>query len=96
MSLRVCDACDRHAHGQASKCPYCQAELTPLAPTEGSATLGALARIGRAALAIGGATAFSAALVACYGGPTPPRAPSADGDPDVSARTDGGAGTTVP
>lgn len=83
MSLRVCEGCDRHTHGQASACPYCG---TAMSKVEGGPALSALGRMGRAALALGGVTAFSAAMVACYGGPTPPRAPADARDPDESAQ----------
>ncbi len=95
MSLRVCESCDRHTRSSDVTCPYCGAGLSSV-PSEGVTS--GLARLGRAALTVGGATAFAAALVACYGGPTPPRsAPDAkdlDAPAPTAQPTDGGGATT--
>lgn len=96
MSLRVCESCDRHTRSSEATCPYCGAGLSG-AVSKGAAS--ALARLGRAALTVGGATAFSAALVACYGGPTPPHTPPDAKDLDApapSAQPTGDAGVTAP
>lgn len=95
MSLRVCESCDRHTRSSDATCPYCGVGLPSVSSTGGATS--ALARLGRAALTVGGATAFSAALVACYGGPTPPARTVPDAkDLDAPAPTaqpaaDGGA-----
>lgn len=94
MSLHVCASCARHARGV--DCPYCGAALVS-SPADAGALAG-LSRMGRAALALGGVTAFSAAMVACYGAPIPPRPPADAHDPDAPAtQVDAGTdGTTGP
>jgi len=91
MSLQICEGCERHVRG--ASCPYCGAALAPPVAVKGG-----LSRMGRAALALGGVTAFSAAMVACYGGPVPPRPPADAHDPDApAAQVDAGAdGSTGP
>jgi hypothetical protein len=98
MSLRVCESCDRHTRSSDATCPYCGAGLPSVTSAAGGVT-SALGRLGRAALTVGGATAFSAALVACYGGPTPPRAAPDAKDLDAPAPTAqpaADAGATAP
>lgn len=92
MSLALCPGCDRHVRGDT--CPYCKTALAPL-----PAPLSGLSRMSRAALALGGVTAFSVGMVACYGGPVPPRPPSDAHDTDapttqVDAGTEDGGATT--
>jgi len=62
-----------------------------------TATADSFGRIGRAVLALGGVTAFSAAMVACYGGPQPPQRPADAHDVDApngqAVEADGGAKT---
>ena len=57
-----------------------------MSKVDGGPALSALGRMGRAALALGGVTAFSAAMVACYGGAPQPRVPGDAKDTDESAQ----------
>lgn len=94
MSLRVCVGCERHVRSES--CPYCGITMDVGAASAGSAP-DAFGRIGRAVLALGGVTAFSAAMVACYGGPQPPQRPADAHDVDApngqTVTSDGGAKT---
>ncbi|MFO0644411.1 MAG: hypothetical protein U0183_34645 [Polyangiaceae bacterium] len=93
MSLRVCVGCERHVRSET--CPYCGTTME----VGGASPSGAdsFGRIGRAVLALGGVTAFSAAMVACYGGPQPPQRPADAHDVDAptgqTVAADGGAKT---
>lgn len=92
MSLRVCAGCERHVRSES--CPYCG---TTMVAEGATATADSFGRIGRAVLALGGVTAFSAAMVACYGGPQPPQRPADAHDVDApngqTVAADGGAKT---
>lgn len=94
MSLRVCEGCERHVRSES--CPYCGTTVLSGSAATGSAT-DTFGRVGRAVLALGGVTAFSAAMVACYGGPQPPQRPADAHDVDAptgqTVSADGGAKT---
>lgn len=56
MGLRPCGSCRRHVHASEASCPFCRAELAPVAPR--FATIGG--RLGRAAIFAGATLAGSA------------------------------------
>jgi len=88
MSLRLCPSCSRHVREDA--CPFCGADVTPVAPNPAMPRMARIALVSIGAAAVATATACGS-TVAAYGGPPDTGADAAqDAGQDAMATFYGG------
>jgi hypothetical protein len=95
-SLVPCSACNRHVEAEATACPFCGVALAPrpdVRVCSGPCSGHAAPRLGRAALAIAGATLLCASCIAstssAYGTSIGPPADAGKQPADGGSQTDG-------